>query len=166
MSTPTDLTRPAFRPDPQALTTNFDYPQGHQLFWIAVNAVYRATNFSAVSWSISAVSEGPGLENATVPPIADGAPPAKSYNLTAASGPQLWIPGRPDVLRARLSTTRLAGRGELECLCTDLRLWAGGLRDQGAAVSVVTVLPPIPASVTGVTPGVPGADHDRRRSVR
>ena len=152
----TVLTRPPFQEDPQATTTTFDYPQGHQLFSIAVNAVYRAANFSAVSWTISAVSGGAGLENATVPPIADSAPPAKSYNRTAASGPQLTFPGSPEVLRARLSTTRLAGRGELECLCTDLRLWTVGLHDPGASVSVVTVLPPLPASATSVTLVFPG----------
>jgi hypothetical protein len=53
-------------------------------------------------------------------------------------------------------TTKLAGRGDLECLCTDLRISAAALRNVGAQLSVVTTLPPLPAGTSSVNVVLPG----------
>ncbi len=80
-----------------------------------------------------------------------------AYNLVSASGPQVLINGlRQPPIRARLATTKLAGRGALECLCSDLRLWATAMRRADQRVQVVTNLPAISAGSSTVDIVLPG----------
>jgi hypothetical protein len=60
------------------------------------------------------------------------------------------------VWRARLVTTRLAGLGALECLCTDLRSEAAALRRTGQQMRVITNLPPVPSDTATVDIVFPG----------
>jgi hypothetical protein len=69
------------------------------------------------------------------------------------------------VLRARLITTRLAGRGALECLCTDLRTGAVALHHGGAQMKVVTNLGPLPAGTRNVDIVLPGVTTLRNVAV-
>jgi len=76
------------------------------------------------------------------------------YNEISAGGPQVRLGDQ--VLRARLVTTKLAGRGALECLCTDLRIGAAVSRGIGQQISVVTNLPPLPPGTSKVAIVLPG----------
>ena len=126
---PTDLTRPVERTAAAATTPQFTYRPGHQRFIITVDTVYVSSTFTSILWSIQSLDGGSGLEAADRPPFADDRPPPLAYNPVSASGPRILINGggQPPI-RARLATTKLAGRGALECLCSDLRLWANALR--------------------------------------
>ena len=53
-------------------------------------------------------------------------------------------------------TTKLAGLGALECLCTDLRFGAAALRRTGQQMRVITNLPPVPAGTSRVDIVFPG----------
>lgn len=115
---------------------------------------------TALSWTTKSVTAGPGLDAATAPLFGD-AEPSHPYNAVSAAGPTLTPAGATGpILRSRLVTTRLEGLGRLECLCSDLR-WLlvqrrGLLRQAGEQVSVVTVLPPLPAGTVSVDVDFPG----------
>ena len=53
-------------------------------------------------------------------------------------------------------TTRLAGLGALECLCTDLRSGAAALRLTGQQMRVITNLAPVPSGTSSVDIVFPG----------
>ena len=161
-TSPVDLTRPAEVTVGGPRTGVFRYPAGgRQRFVVTVDQVLASSSFTSLQWSIRSVTAGDGLELAGSPPFADARiDPATSYNAVAASGPRLVPAGQPPAaaLRVRLVTTRLRGLGGLECLCSDLRLWAAALTDAGRQVSVVTNLPPLPRGVERVDvilPGIP-----------
>ena len=99
---------------------------------------------------------GRGLLAASTPPFSDAASPRHAYNPISAGGPQIKIGAGRSVLRARLVTTKLAGLGALECLCTDLRFGAAALRRTGQQVRVITNLPPLPADTSRVDVELPG----------
>ena len=77
-------------------------------------------------WSIQSTDSGLGLEAADRPPFADDRPPPTAYNPISASGPQALINGRGQPpIRARLATTKLAGRGALDCCARSAALGDG-----------------------------------------
>ena len=154
-SYPTDLTRPAEPTPVIASTKPFSYRSTGQRYLVMVNAVYTSSSFTSIAWTILAVEPGRGLQAASTPPFADAAPPRRAYNQISASGPQIKFgAGRP-VWRARLVTTKLAGLGALECLCTDLRFGAA-LRQTGQQMRVMTNLRPVPAGTSRVDIVFPG----------
>jgi hypothetical protein len=53
-------------------------------------------------------------------------------------------------------TTKLAGLGALECLCTDLRSGGAALRQTGLQMRVITNLPPLPSGTARVDIVFPG----------
>jgi hypothetical protein len=121
-----------------------------------VNAVYKSSSFTSIAWTILSMEPGRGLLAASTPPFADAASPRRAYNPISAGGPQIKIGAGRSVLRARLVTTKLAGLGALECLCTDLRFGAAALRRTGQQVRVITNLPPLPAYTSRVDVELPG----------
>ena len=155
-SYPTDLTRPAERTPVLASTQPFTYRPAGQRYLVMVNAVYTSSSFTSVAWTILSIEAGHGLGAASTPPFADAEPPRRAYNQISAGGPQIKVgTGRP-VWRARLVTTRLAGLGALECLCTDLRSGAAALRRTGQQMRVITNLPPVPSGTASVDIVFPG----------
>ena len=100
-----------------------------------------------------ALDAGPGLEEASLPPFADPLAPI-TYNTIAASGPRLRV-GK-QVLRTRLVTSVLTSDRAIECLCSDLRIWARALRSPGQQATVVTNLPPLPQGARQVDVVLPG----------
>jgi hypothetical protein len=155
-SSPTDLTRPADPTPVVASTKTFSYRPAGQRYLVMVNAVYTSSSFTSIAWTILSIEAGRGLWAASTPPFADAAPPRRAYNQISAGGPQIKVgAGRP-VLRARLVTTKLAGLGALECLCTDLRSGAAALRQTGQQMRVITNLPPVPSGTTTVDIVFPG----------
>ena len=108
----TDLTRPVDRAAAAASTPVFTYRPGHQRFIITIDTVYVSSSFTSILWSIQSVDGGSGLEAADRPPFADDRPPPLAYNPVSASGPQVLANGGDEPpVRARLATTKLAGRG-------------------------------------------------------
>jgi hypothetical protein len=153
-SSATVLTRPAETTSVRASTEPFAYHPARQHYLVMINNVYASSTFTSIAWTIQALDAGRGLQSASSPPFADAAPPARAYNKVSAGGPQVRLGSR--VLRARLITTKRAGGGALECLCTDLRIGAAAMRHVGAQTSMVTTLPPLPAGTTKVDVVLPG----------
>jgi hypothetical protein len=155
-TSPTDLSRGPEVTSVVASTKVFRYPAADQSFLVMVNAVYASSTFTSIAWTIHAVEPGLGLRTASTPPLADAHPPPQPYNLVSAGGPQIRFGTNPALTRARLVTSKLAGGGALECLCTDLRIGASSLRQMGAQMSVVTTLPPLPSGTSKVDIVFPG----------
>jgi hypothetical protein len=153
-SYPTELTRGADATSVLSSTQAFAYRPAGQHYLIMINGVYLSSTFTSIAWTIQSLEAGRGLQSASSPPFADGAPPARPYNQISAAGPQVRLGGR--ILRARLITTKLAGQGALECLCTDLRIGSAELGRVGAQMRVVTGLPPLPAGTSKVDIVFPG----------
>ena len=158
-----DLTRRA-EPTPVLSSTKaFIYRPAAQEYLVDINGVYAGSSFTSIAWTIQSREPGHGLMSASSPPFADAAPPAHAYNRISAGGPQIRTAS--GVLRARLITTRLAGRGALECLCTDLRTGAVALHHVGAQMKVITNLGPLPAGTRSVDIVLPGVTTLRNVAV-
>jgi hypothetical protein len=149
-SSPTDLSRGPEVTSVVASTKVFRYPVADQSYLVMINAVYASSSFTSIVWAIRAVEPGLGLRTASTPPLADAQSPPQAYNQAWAGGPQIRLGTSPALTRARLVTSKLAGEGALECLCTDLRIGAFSLRQVGAQMSVVTTLPPLPSGTSRV----------------
>jgi hypothetical protein len=155
-SYPTNLARPAEPTPVIGRTKPFSYRSAGQRYLIMVNAVYTSSSSTTIAWTILSMEPGRGLQAASTPPFADAAPPHRAYNPISAGGPQIKIGARKSVWRARLVTTKLAGFGALECLCSDLRFGAAALRRTGQQMHVITNLPPLPAGTSRVDVVLPG----------
>jgi hypothetical protein len=153
---PTDLTRHADPTPVIASSKPFSYRPARQRYLVTVNAVYTSSSFTSIAWTILSLEPGLGLAAALMPPLADAAPPRRAHNHISAGGPQIQLSTGGPTLRARLITTRRAGLGTLECLCTDLRSGAGALRKDGQQMRVITNLPPVPAGTSTVDIVFPG----------
>lgn len=143
---------------PSLLSTEpFTYPRGRQQFVITIDEVIASSTNTAVVWTIQTLTEGDGLDTINRPPFAEDIHDHPTYNAVSASGPQLKL-SDGQTLRARRATTNLQDRGTLECLCSDLRLWATSLRSADHRAKVVTNFHPLPRgtqSVDVVFPGLP-----------
>jgi hypothetical protein len=155
-SYPTDLARPADPTPVIGSTRPFSYRSAGQRYLIMVNAVYTSSSSTTIAWTILSMEAGRGLQAASTPPFADAAPPHRAYNPISAGGPQIKIGAGRSAWRARLITTKLAGFGALECLCSDLRFGAAALRRTGQQMHVITNLPPLPAGTSRVDVVLPG----------
>jgi hypothetical protein len=155
-SSATDLTRPAYPTPVIASSKPFNYHAAGQLYLVMVNAVYASSSFTSIAWTVLSLEPGRGLQAALTPPIADAAPPRRAYNPISAGGPQIKAGAGRSVWRARLVTTKLAGLGALECLCTDLRSGGAALRRTGQQMRVITNLPPLPPGTVRVDVVFPG----------
>ena len=153
-SYPTDLIAPVEPTSVLASTKAFRYGPAGQHYLVMINRVSASSSFTSIAWTILALEPGRGLQTASSPPFADADPPVHPYNEISAGGPQVRLGDQ--VLRARLVTTKLAGRGALECLCTDLRIGAAVSRGIGQQISVVTNLPPLPPGTSKVAIVLPG----------
>jgi hypothetical protein len=153
-SYPSELTRPAEATSVVASTKAFAFSPARQHYLVMINGVYASSTFTSVAWTILSLDSGRGLQTASSPPLADAEPPERPYNPTSAGGPRLSLGS--GIYRARLVTTKLAGQGALECLCTDLRTGAEALRGIGQQMSTVTNFPPLPAGTPKVDIVLPG----------
>lgn len=150
----TELTRPAEATPVRASTQALMYRPARQHYLVMINSIYASSTFTSIVWTIQSLEAGRGLQSASSPPLADAAPPTRAYNEISAGGPQVRLGNR--VSRARLITTKVAGHGALECLCTDLRIGATAMRRVGEQMSVVTNLPPLPPGTSKVDIVLPG----------
>jgi hypothetical protein len=153
-SYPTELTRRSEGTSVVATTKAFAYGPAGQHYLVMINGVYASSTFASIAWTILALDSGRGLQHASSPPLADAERLENAYNQVSAGGPRLSLAS--GFYRARLVTTKLAGHGALECLCTDLRIGANALRRIGQQMSVVTNMPPLPAGTSKVDIVLPG----------
>jgi len=155
-SYPADLARPADPAPVIGRTGPFSYGLAGQRYRVMINVIYTSRSFTSIAWTIQSMESGRGLQAASTPPFADATPPRRAYNPISAAGPQVKVAADRSVRRARLVTTKLAGLGALECLCTDLRFGAAGLHRAGQQLHVITNLPPVPAGTSRVDVVLPG----------
>jgi len=150
---PADLGRPPNLADGgRPMVVFATYPPSRQrLQGIQVNEIVRSPTWTAMRWTLTSITDQPYITDlATGPPISTEAPPdALLSGAGTASGPQLRPPGERR-LRVRFATSPERGQGALECLCSDLGVWAAGLREKGGRVSLVSIYPALPARVTAV----------------
>lgn len=153
---PADLARPE---EPTTLPpTRIDFanpPGSGQFQWIHVARVMAAPGRTTLEWTLTSVHD-------QEIPVLDYAPPVKSrppkgvavLGASQASGPVLRAGS------ARLHTlwtrTSVSGRAAYECQCTEIGLWAAGLRYAGAYAALVTNYPALPAGTRTVDVELPG----------
>ena len=90
-----------------------------------------------------------------LPLVAPAASDLPMITTNAASGPTLTTPHRRP-LAARWMTGDFTGRPFLECLCTNLDIWAIGLRTAGGSAQLVTTYPALPRGTDRVDIVLPG----------
>lgn len=155
-TSPVDLARPADVTSVVDSTPVFRYSRSGQRFLISIDAVVAGSGFTSIAWTIQSATAGDGLDFVDRPPFTEGhSTSGQTINPTAASGPQLRL-GRGPAQRVRLMTARQAGPDKVECLCTDLRVWATALRSASQRASVVTNLGPLPIGTQQVSLEFPG----------
>ncbi|GAA2112197.1 hypothetical protein GCM10009841_35650 [Microlunatus panaciterrae] len=142
-----------------ATSRRFHYSQGGQQLEIQIDRVISSTTFTSLEWTIQSLTKGDGLEFADHPPIARG--PVRGvldYNPVSATGPRVKARGAESdtALSTRWITTKVQGKGAVECLCSDLRLWATSLRSPNQQATVVTNLPALPRFIGSVDIILPG----------
>lgn len=173
---PTDLARPPTAPAPASPARAFSYPRPQQgrSQSIQVQQIVSAGPFTSMQWTLTSLTDQPSFS--LIPyglPVSGDSPyEGDVLNPGSANGPQIQA-GRTR-LQARWMTARLQNATYVECLCTDLGLWASTLREAGGHVSVVTnlgALPPKTTAVDVILPSVgtlkgvpvkPGEDSARR----
>ena len=167
----TDLARPAgdVATSSKRITVRYEDPsRGTQT--LQINRVLAAPGRTSVEWTITSVADQDitQLQN-WGPPISD-VPPDELYIATgnAASGPVLVL-GRGSAkqrLHASWVATEINGQQAYECLCTDVGLWANGLRRAGGTVRVTTNYPALPRGVRALDIELPGFGTFRDVPVR
>jgi hypothetical protein len=157
---PTDLARV---PDPAAPLTAPQYFQTddgaatRRTATLRVDEVLAGPDATTVRWTLRSMSgQRAFLVVPLGPPLVAVAPPdAPVISTNAASGPTLAAAnGR--AMSARWMTGSLEDRPFLECLCTDLELWAIGLRSAGGTAQLVTTYPALPRGTDRVDIMLPG----------
>lgn len=160
---PTDLqqrlppSRAASRP------VEFPYPRdrSRRRQSVTVEEVVAAPGHTSMRWTIRSLTDqtGFGLLPLTPPLAAELTPGLTAVTQNAVSGPRLQpAAGTARPLAAWWMTESYTGQRFVECLCTELGLWASELRESGGEVSVTTLYPPLPpgvATVDVLLPGVP-----------
>ena len=148
---PTDLTRSADAEARVDASEMFRFGPSRQVFRVRVQRVVASSTFTSVEWAIVSVTGGEGIETASIPPFAGAdADTVTGFNPVAASGPSLAVDADRTVLRPRVITNGLTSAEAGECLCTDLRSWAGVLRRPDKVATVVTNYPALPTGTRRV----------------
>lgn len=157
----TDLSRPLEnRP---ALTTPVTFspdatPRREQS--IQIDQVVAADHLVSMQWTITSLTPqtaGARLV-AAAPPVSATLPRGiLATNPQSASGPRLRTNGKASAeSRSLWMTTKGSGFGFIECLCTDIDLWASALAEEGGQATVVTHYPAGPAETSTVDVVLPG----------
>lgn len=153
---PTDLARPE---EPTTLPpTRIDFanpPGSSQFQWIHVARVLAAPGRTTLEWTLTSVhdQEIPVLDYA--PPVESRPPKGVAVRGSSqASGPVLR--GGPVRLHSLWTRTSVAGRTAYECQCTEIGLWAAGLRYAGTYAVLVTNYPALPGGTRTVDVELPG----------
>lgn len=160
---PTDLGRPGEVPTPGPGRIDFPNPEGSkQRQRIQVTRVLAAPGRATLEWRLTSLDDQvPGAVLDDGPPVtgvwADG---VDVVNKRPANGAVLRF---GSTRRTSLwNRTTVEGRTTHECQCTEIDLWASGLREQGVSVALVTSYPALPAGTRTVDVEFPGSGVFRR----
>lgn len=160
---PTDLARAAEEtPAPVPGTVAFQNPaRSKQYQQIQVVRVLSAPRQSTLEWTLTSLDDQQSRVLDYGPPVA-AAPPrgVEVVNNSPASGPVLRVGATR--LRNLWSATARNNRTAYECHCTEIGLWASGLRDAGVGVGLVTNYPALPAGTRSVDVELPGSGTIRQ----
>lgn len=150
---PTDLTRASGSIQSATDEVRFGDHQGQAL---RVNRVLAGPGSTAVEWTLRSIKAQPRDQvDGYGPPVASA--PARGIDLVNQSPTDgLVLRAGSAEVRGSWMTSRLNGRPGLECLCTELGLWASNRWVEGGTVRVVTLYPALPAGTTQVDVSVPG----------
>lgn len=152
---PTDLTRAPGRRPLASGPIRFSYPrhQTQRELSISINQILASPRHTSLQWTVTSLTEqGAFTLLPPDPPLsAELKPSSSAVSPNAANGPRLAPTGGPGpVLRAQWMSDNYNDLGFVECLCTELGLWATALREPGGQVMLTTNYPPLPAGTTGV----------------
>ena len=157
----TDLARPAGKTSTSSrkITVRYSDP-GRGAQTLQINRILAAPGRTSVEWTITSVADQDITQLQNWGPPISSVPPGELYIVTGnpASGPVL-VAGRgggQQRLHASWVATEINGQQAYECLCTDVGLWANGLRRAGGTVRVTTNYPALPRDVTAIDIELPG----------
>jgi hypothetical protein len=145
---PADLARPPEPAEPLTAPQYFqtdDSAPTRRTATLRVDEVLAGHDSTTVRWTLRSMSAQPAFLVVPLGPPLAATPPADApvISTNAASGPTL-APAHRKPMTARWMTGDYAGRPFLECLCTNLDIWAIGLRTAGGTAQLVTVYPALP----------------------
>lgn len=157
---PAELARPAETVAPLTAPQFFqteDGADGQRTATLRVDEILAGERSTTVRWTLRSMSgQRAFLVVPLGPPlVAPVGPDQPVISTNAASGPQLVVAGhRP--LTARWTTGDYRGRPFLECLCTNLDIWAISLQGAGGSAQLVTTYPALPRGTDHVDVVLPG----------
>ena len=157
---PADLTRPAEPIQPLTTPQYFQTDDGadtRRTATVRMDAVLAGDGSTTVRWTLRSMSGQRAFLVVPLGPPLVAPTPADLPVITtnAASGPTLATTHRRP-LAARWMTGDFTGRPFLECLCTNLDIWAIGLRTAGGTAQLVTTYPALPRGTDRVDIVLPG----------
>ncbi len=154
---PTDLSRPVQGSAPLTWPRVFDYPHEGRQQSIRIDEIIAGDELTSVVWTLQSVTDQPSFRLVPYgPPISAKMPDGvAAVDPGAASGLQVRVRGGPP-LKVRWMTVRRHRPDVLECLCSDLGLWASSLMERGGRVTVTSNFPALPAGTALVDVAIPG----------
>lgn len=158
----TDLARAADAPPPAPAAVTFPNPaRSEQFQQIRAVRVVSAPGGSTLEWTLTTLDDQQSRVADYGPPVTSPRPPGVDLaNANPASGPVLRV-GATRLHNLWVRTTR-NNRTAYECQCTEISLWASGLRGAGVGADLVTSYPPLPAGTRTVDVELPGSGVIRR----
>ena len=157
---PADLARPPEPIEPLTAPQYFETDDGgdsRRTATLRVDEVLAAADSTTVRWTLRSMSgQRAFLVVPLGPPlVAVASPDQPVISTNAASGPTLAAAnGR--AMPARWMPGGYEDRPFLECLCTNLDIWAIGLRSAGGSAQLVTTYPALPRGINRVDIVLPG----------
>lgn len=150
---PTDLTRAAEPVRSASDEVRFGDQRDQAL---RVNRVVAGPGSTAVEWTLRSIKAQPrNPVDGYGPPVASAQ--TRGIDLVNQSPTDgLVLHAGAIELRGSWMTARINGRPGLECLCTELGLWASNRSVEGGNVGVVALYPALPPGTTQVDVSVPG----------
>jgi hypothetical protein len=165
----TDLARSAGRiPTSSKQITVRHQDPGRGTQTLQINRVLAAPGRTTVEWTITSVDDQDLTQLQNWGPPISKVPPDDLYIVTGnpASGPVLVVGGGQQRRHASWVATTINGQPAYECLCTDVGLWANGLRRAGGTVRVTTNYPALPREVVAIDIELPGFGTFREITVK
>ncbi len=155
---PTDLARPGDVVPPVGDHLDFRNPsKSDQRQRIHVTRVLVAPGRTTLEWTLTSLDGQPRtrvLDYDEAPVTSTPPDGVQVANFSPASGPVLRVARTH--LSALWSRTSRNNRTAYECQCTEIGLWAAGLRYPAVTVGLVTNYPPLPAGTRTVDVEFPG----------
>jgi len=153
---PVDLARPGKVNPPGRQRLDFANPsETQQLQRIQVVQVLAAPGRATLEWTLTSLHDQDSRVLDYVSPVEASPPPGVAVlGSSQASGPVLRVAGTR--LHNSWSRTKIFNRTAYECQCTEIGLWAAGLREAGGSVALVTSYPGLPAGTRRVDVEFPG----------